>query len=141
MAIGAGVEITNLPGYLPSFYHPRLDQLFGDNMAALLGKEAIGEAGHQTGSTDIGDVSHLMPALQPYIKVGKGNLHTEDFVIGDPHLAYVESAKGLALTVVDLLWDEAREGRQIKTDYRPKYTKEQYLRFMAELSGKSLMAS
>jgi amidohydrolase len=134
MAIGAKVEILDLPGYLPSLFDPRLDQLFAANMAALLGPEAVGQAGHQTGSSDIGDISHLMPALHAYIKAGKGNLHTEDFVISDHRLAYLESAKGLALTAVDLLWDGAREGLSIKKNYHPKYSKEEYLKFLSQLS-------
>jgi len=134
MAIGAKVEILDLPGYLPSLFDPRLDQLFAANMAALLGPEAVGQAGHQTGSSDIGDISHLMPALHAYIKAGKGNLHTEDFVISDHRLAYLESAKGLALTAVDLLWDGAREGLSIKKNYQPKYSKEEYLKFLSQLS-------
>ena len=134
MAIGAKVEILDLPGYLPSLFDHRLDQLFAANMAALLGPEAVGQAGHQTGSSDIGDISHLMPALHAYIKAGKGNLHTEDFVISDHRLAYLESAKGLALTAVDLLWDGAREGLSIKKNYQPKYSKEEYLKFLSQLS-------
>ncbi|MBI5967027.1 MAG: amidohydrolase [Deltaproteobacteria bacterium] len=134
MAIGAQVEILDLPGYLPSICDARLDQLFAANMAALLGAEAIGQAGHQTGSTDIGDVSHLMPALHAYIKAGKGYIHTEDFVISDPRLAYIETAKGLALTAVDLLWAGAREGLSIKKDYHPKYSQDQYLKVLSQLS-------
>ena len=133
MAIGAEVEILDLPGYLPSLFDARLDRLFAENMAALLGAEAVGQAGHQTGSTDIGDVSHLIPALHAYVKAGKGNLHTEDFVISEPRLAYVESAKGLALTAVDLLWDGAREGLSIKEGYRAKYSKEEYLKVWERL--------
>jgi hypothetical protein len=103
-------------------------------MIALLGVEAVGQAGHQTGSTDIGDVSHLMPALHAYFKAGKGNLHTEEFVISDSRLAYIESAKGLALTAIDLLWDGAREGLKVKQEYQPKYSKDQYLRVLSQLS-------
>lgn len=134
MAIGAEVEILDLAGCLPTFFDARLDQFLAANMTALLGSNAVGQAGHQTGSTDIGDVSHLMLALHAYIKAGKGNLHMEEFVISDPLLAYVESAKGFALTAVDLLWDGAREGLSIKKNYRPKYSKEGYLNFWSQLS-------
>jgi amidohydrolase len=133
MAIGAEVEILNLPGYLPSIACPPLEELFAQNMTPLVGKEAIGHAGHLTGSTDLGDVSHLMPTLHAYFNVSKGNIHTEHFAIEDRPLAYVESAKGLALTAVDLLWDQAREGLRIKEAYRPKYTKAEYLRVMDEI--------
>jgi metal-dependent amidase/aminoacylase/carboxypeptidase family protein len=137
MAIGAEVEITDLPGYLPCLKDDRLDSVFAANMAALLGADAVGQTGHQTASTDLGDISHLMPALQPFIKAGKGNLHTDGFVVCDPRLAYVESAKGLALTVVDLLWDGAREGRAIQGSYGAKYNKEEYLKLWEQLVQKA----
>ncbi len=137
MAIGAEVEITDLPGYLPFLKDDRLDNLFAANMAALLGADAVGQTGHQTASTDLGDISHLMPALQPFIKAGKGNLHTDGFVVCDPRLAYVDSAKGLALTAVDLLWDGAREGLAIKDSYRAKYKKEEYLKLWEQLIQKT----
>ena len=133
LAIGAEVEITDLPGYLPCLKNDRLDQLFAANAAALLGPEAIGQAGHLTASSDLGDISHLMPTLQPFIKAGRGNLHTEEFVVNDPQLAYVESAKGLALTVVDLLGNGAGEGLAIKENYQAKYSKEEYLQLWQRL--------
>jgi amidohydrolase len=133
MAIGAEVEITNLPGYLPCLKKHRLDQLFADNMAFRFGAEAVVQADHQTGSTDLGDISHLMPTLQPFIKAGKGKLHTEGFVIEDRQLAYIESAKGLAMTTIDLLWDGAQEGLSIKENYRARYTKEEYLKLWDRL--------
>ncbi len=71
LAIGAEVEITDLPGYLPCLKDDRLDQLFAANAAALLGMEAIGQVGHLTASSDLGDISHLMPTLQPFIKAGR----------------------------------------------------------------------
>ena len=74
-----------------------------------------------------------MPTLQPFIKAGRGNLHTEEFVVSDPQLAYVESAKGLALTVVDLLWNGAGEGMNIKENYQAKYSKEEYLHLWQRL--------
>ena len=133
LAIGAEVEITNLPGYMPCMKTERLDQLFADNMVSLFGPGATVQAGHHTGSTDLGDISHLMPTLQPFIKAGKGNLHTEGFVLDDRRLAYIESAKGMAMTVVDLLWEGAREGLAIKSAYKAKYTKEEYLQLWEKM--------
>ncbi len=133
MAIGAEVEITDLPGYLPLLKEDRLDQLFANNISVLLGSDVIGQTGHQTASSDLGDITHLMPCLQPFIRAGKGNLHTEGFEIIDPRLAYIESAKGLAMTAVDLLWNGAQEGLAIKKSYPAKYAKEEYLKLWDRL--------
>ncbi len=133
MAIGAEVEIANLPGYLPFLKSDRMDRLFADNFTDLFGPNAVERGEHRTGSTDLGDISHLMPALQPFIKAGRGKLHTEGFVIEDRELAYVQSAKGMAMTVVDLLHDGAREGLAVKENYRARYTKEEYLKIWESL--------
>ena len=137
MAVGAEVEILNLPGYLPVLSNERLDGVFAANMASLLGPEAIGRSPHLTGSSDMGDITHLMPGLHPMIKAGSAKVHTESFCIQDNRLAYIETAKGLAMTVIDLLWDGAREGLAIKSSYRPKYTKEQLLKFWESLCQES----
>ena len=135
MSVGAEVEIRNLPGYLPMINEKSLDDLFVANMASLVGPDAIGKSPHLTGSSDMGDVSHLMPGLHPMIKAGSANVHTEAFSIVDARLAYIESAKALAMTAVDLLWDGGREGLRIKSAYQPRYTKEQFLQFWGELCG------
>ena len=137
MAVGAEVEILNLPGYLPVLSNERLDGVFAANMASLLGPEVIGQSPHLTGSSDMGDITHLMPGLHPMIKAGSAKVHTDSFCIQDTRLACIETAKGLAMTVIDLLWDGAREGLAIKSAYRPKYTKEQFLKFWEGLCQES----
>lgn len=119
MAIGAEVEITDAPGYLPRDSFAPLDRLFGNNAEQLVGKGSVGASGHRCGSTDMGDVAHLMPALHPYFKAGKGKLHSEEFSITDPYLAYVDSAKGLAMTAIDLMADEATVGIEIVKRFSP----------------------
>lgn len=68
------------------------------------------------------------PFADPQTGAGKGELHTEGFVIEDPPLACVESAKGPAMTVVDLRYNGAREGLALKADYKAPYSKEEYLK-------------
>jgi metal-dependent amidase/aminoacylase/carboxypeptidase family protein len=133
MAVGAEVEIRNLPGYLPVLNTPSLDNLFAANMGALLGPDAIGRSPHLTGSSDMGDITHLMPGLHPMIKAGSAKVHTEKFCIEDTRLAYLETAKGLAMTAIDLLYDGAREGLTIKSAHKPTYNKEQFLKFWESL--------
>jgi len=122
MAIGAEVEITDVPGYLPRASFAPLDRIFADNAERLVGKGSVGVTGHRCGSTDMGDVGHLMPALHPYFKAGKGKLHSEEFSITDPHLAYVDSAKGLAMTAIDLMAEGAKVGIEIVKGFSPPLT-------------------
>lgn len=128
MAVGAEVEISEIPGFLPRINNPRMSELFKANLIELLGEDMVTERGHGTGSSDIGDVMHIMPAVHPYIGGAKGAGHTKDYQVEDPDLFYVVPAKALALTVVDLLYGQAEEARAIKETYPPTMTKEEYLR-------------
>jgi metal-dependent amidase/aminoacylase/carboxypeptidase family protein len=129
LALGAQVEIETLPGYLPLFNHMGMAQQFKANAAALLGGDEVTESGHRSGSTDMGDISHVMPTLHPYMGGATGGGHGADYAIADPKLAYVEPAKQLALMAVDLLWDDADAAREILKAWKPRMTKEEYLTF------------
>ena len=129
LALGAQVEIETLPGYLPLFNHAGMTKYFKANAAAILGADQVTETGHRSGSTDMGDISHVMPTLHPYMGGASGSGHGADFTIADPKLAYLEPAKQLALMAVDMLWDDAKAAREIMAAFTPRMTKEAYLAF------------
>jgi len=132
-AVGAEVEINEIPGYLPLQQEPTLGYLFAENIQGFIGKENIIEGVDLTGSTDAGDVSHIIPTLHPTVGGFAGNAHSKDFKIVDPEMAYIIPAKAMALTVVDLLFDEAKLAKEIKSKFKPSFTKESYLKFWDEL--------
>jgi amidohydrolase len=134
LALGAEVEIETLPGYLPLFNHPGMAARFKANAAALLGADHVTEGGHRSGSTDMGDLSHVMPVLHPYMGGASGSGHGADYAITDPRLAYVEPAKQLALMAIDLLWGDAGEARRILGEFEPRMTREEYLAFQRGLA-------
>ena len=81
--------------------------------AATLGRE-VGD--HPllpgvVGSTDMGNVSHLVPSIHPMIQVSPPNvaIHTQDFVRfargEDGDTAVIDGAKAMAMTGVDLWMD------------------------------------
>lgn len=134
-AVGAQIEITEIPGYLPILRYEELDQLFKDNLVSIgINKEQVLDGGDFTGSFDFGDVSQLMPTLHPMIGGIKGSLHSREYEIIDEELAYIVPAKAMALTVVDLLFDNASIGNSILENFTPKMTKEEYLGFMESVS-------
>ena len=71
-----------------------------------------------------------MPTLHPMIGGIKGALHTREFQIIDEELAYIVPAKAMAMTVVDLLYDEAKVAKEILANFKPIMTKNEYLKFM-----------
>lgn len=127
MAVGADVVIDEIPGYLPLFNDQNMAALFGDNAVQLLGEKGVEPAGFMSGSTDMGDVTHLMPGLHPMIGGVAGRAHARDYEMVDPEMAYVIPAKIMAMTLIDLLHGGAKAGLDIKDEFEPKMTKEQYL--------------
>lgn len=138
LALGAQVEIETLPGYLPLFNHMGMAAHFKANAAALLGADQVTETGHRSGSTDMGDISHVMPTLHPYMGGASGSGHGADFAIADPKLAYIEPAKQLALMAVDMLWDDAKAAKEIIREFKPRMTKEAYLAFQRGIAKTEL---
>ena len=138
MAVGARVRITTFPGYLPMRSDPGLADVYQANAVSLVGKEAVGTVGHRAGSTDMGDVSHIMPALHPYAGGATGIGHGNNYLIQDYGLAAVTAAKALALSVVDLLADGARVARDVLNQHQPAMSKDEYLAFMRGLAKEEL---
>jgi amidohydrolase len=130
LAMGARVEITTVPGYLPMTMDPNLVKLSYDNCAALVGAENMGQGSHGTGSTDVGDLSYIMPIVHPRTGGAKGNGHGNDYWTVDQTLAAVNPAKSMAMTVIDLLYDGAREAKRVKAEAGPKLSREEYLRLV-----------
>ena len=138
MAVGAKVNIQTLPGYLPLQQNKGLNEAFRANAAALVGDDNVTDSGHRTGSTDMGDVSHLMPTIHPYVGGATGLGHGSDYNVEDYRLAVVTAAKALAATVVDLLTDGAARAGRIISTHTPSKTKDEYLSFMRSLAREEL---
>ena len=130
MAVGGAVTITSLPGYLPIRSDENMLELYRANAASLVGEENMRRLGHRTGSTDMGDVSHIMPVIHPYVVAASGNAHGSDYIVQDYQLGVLTGAKAMAMTVIDLLADSAQRAGQIKSSYVAQLTKERYLSFM-----------
>ncbi|HLF03721.1 MAG TPA: amidohydrolase [Dehalococcoidia bacterium] len=134
LAVGAKVNIQTIPGYLPLKQDKAMNQVFEANAATLVGKDNVGHVSHRTGSTDMGDISHLMPAIHPYVGGATGLGHGANYVVEDYNLAVVTAAKALAATVVDLLADGGAQAGRIIAGHRPEMTHTQYLKFMRGLA-------
>ena len=122
LAMGAQVEIDDLPGYMPLNNDEALNGIYAEVSAELLGEEAVyvvDEWG--SGSTDVGDVSCIMPAIQPCCSGAKGTGHGADYYIENAELAVVNSAMTQAGAVCALLENGAQRARTVKDNSRPRY--------------------
>ncbi|HEY7064859.1 MAG TPA: amidohydrolase [Chloroflexota bacterium] len=133
LAIGARVEVTTLPGYLPMQHDPTLVRLFRGNAERLVGPDQVTDPGHRSGSTDMGDLSQIMPTVHPYAGGVVGQGHGADYEIVDPERAIANPARALAMTVVDLLDDDAAGAREVLANAHPPLSRAAYLAFIRDL--------
>ncbi|HEX2438235.1 MAG TPA: amidohydrolase [Methylomirabilota bacterium] len=138
LALGAKVEIETLPGYMPMTCDPKMAQMYRDNWVPVVGEQNYRQIGHRTGSTDMGDLSMVMPVLHPYMGGATGSGHGADYQIVDRELAYLGIAKGLAGMVVDLMADGATAAREVLKAAKPPMTREQYLTFQRGIAKREL---
>lgn len=126
-AVGAQTIVETLPGMLPLNCNHRLNELMVENSLLADSNVDIKDAGHFSASTDMGDVSHLMPVIHPFIGGTEGLLHTGGFHVVDFNAAVILPAKAFAMMLVDLLYDDAAEAKKILADFKPILTKEEYI--------------
>jgi amidohydrolase len=137
LALGATVEIETLPGYMPLLNERPMVDLFKENFLTFHPESAWREAGHGTWSTDLGDISHIMPTIEPSVAGFSGVVHGSDWRIVDRNLAYILPAKLMAMTIVDLLAGNGATAREIIDGYTAPMTKDEYLAFMRRNSRRA----
>jgi amidohydrolase len=119
-AVGCQVTCTVTPGYREMIPNHVLAGSFKANLETLGFIVENPDPLERMGSTDMGDVSHLIPAIHPYLAIAPENIagHTlefKEYVVSDAgKRAMLVAAKALAMTAVDLLMNpnllvEARE--------------------------------
>ena len=126
-SVGAQTHIHTIPGYLPLACCAPLNDVFRRNALSLLPSDCVVENGHFGGSTDMGDISHILPSIHPFVGGVCGAHHTKDFHATDHAAACLLPAKIMAATVIDLLADNAVCANQIRQNFRPVLTKAEYL--------------
>lgn len=137
-AMGATTIIDTNPGMLPLVCCEELNQLFCENVRHAAPQTEIIDAGHFRASTDMGDVSHIMPAIHPFIGGTDGSLHTKTFTVTDFRAAVLTPAKAFACSIVDLLTDEAKLAQNILQKNKPVYTKEEYIEMLDKIFSKKI---
>lgn len=129
MALGAAVDIETVPGYMPLRNCASFAPYYFENIKRLDPDARPFAGGHRGSSTDMGDISQVMPAFHPYAGVFVGEAHTREFLAADQETAYVLPAKLLAMTALDLMHGNAGACRAIAAE-RPPMTKAEYLEVM-----------
>ena len=130
MAVGARVHITTIPGYLPLNNNQAMAGIYRDNAIQTVGEDNVGQSGHRTGSTDMGDLSQIIPAIHPYAGGATGVGHGADYLVEDYQQAVINPAKAMAMTVIDLLADGAAKAKEVIDTTSQPLTKDAYLKLV-----------
>ncbi len=141
LAMGGSVEVQSVAGYHALRQDLTMQRLFAANAELILGRDSISVlSSDQThgGSTDMGDLSTIMPVIHPYANSASGVGHGHDYLIEDYDRAVVAPAKVMAATVLELLSNDAQLARETLVKHKPSLTSEKYVavqraRFTTEL--------
>ena len=115
--VGAEADIQTVPGYAPLRQNYVFGELFKEAAELFIEPEQMYSGIDMVGSTDIGDLSHILPCIQPTVGGFTGELHSKEFQVADPYTAYVLPAKMMALTVVRLLADGGQKIQEVKAKF------------------------
>lgn len=118
LAMGAKCDIENIRGYAPLRQSECVSRIFEENARIFFTPEQISHGLNMTGSTDMGDVSQVLPAIQPTIGGFTGPLHSQEFAISDPETVYVTAAKILACTAYDLTKNNGITAKEIRVAFK-----------------------
>ena len=132
MAVGAQVKIQTIPGYMPLQQNKAMAEIFRANAAELVGEENVGYVDHRGGSTDMGDLSQLIPSCHPYTSGAEGPGHSKDYIITNYQTAVINPAKIMAMVAIDLLAQGAAKGKEVVEIHRPAMRKAAYLKFQRD---------
>lgn len=121
-ATGCRLDVEADPRVLaPLKVNRAFSALYSDQLAWLGLQESATAADKNKGSSDIGNVSQIVPTIHPHVPIGEGiQIHSEEFaratVSEKGKAAVAEGAMALALTTVELiLRPEIRQ--QIKAEF------------------------
>ena len=123
LATGAKAKITEGISYKQRVCNTALVETFGQNLDALGIKHEVPPPGAGVGSSDIGDVSQLVPTIHPYLQICEAGIggHTHEFAVAAASERADEltatGATALAWTAADvLLRPELRD--QLKASFK-----------------------
>ena len=139
LSIRTNVEIIDISGYSPLKNDPELMRIARDAANQLLPDVnfGFGEGVTDKGSTDMGDLSCIMPVVHPYCPGARGKGHGNDYEIHDPETACLTNAKWQLLILKTLLENGAARARSIIADFKPRFSsKEEFLAYKDSLEDR-----
>ena len=136
LSIGTNIEIIDFPGYSPTVQDANLADVFAEAAGEIIPQyECRVSNVVATGSTDMGDLSCIMPVQHGNAAGCRGTGHGMDWYVVDPVAACVDSAKLQIMMLRILLSENGERAKSIVSEYKPQFaSKEEFLAFVDELN-------
>lgn len=137
LSLGANVEICDVMGYAPLTNDSTMTEVARDALKLARPNDTLYYSQSTTsGSTDMGDLSCIMPVVHPYAPGAVGTSHGRDYKISDPVLACVENAKWQVATAKLLLENGSAMAKKITAGYKPAFASaKEYLAYAKKLES------
>lgn len=137
VSLGANIEITDIPGYSPFNNDTNLIDV-AETAAKNLDYPFKLNNGYSSGSTDMGDLSQVMPIIHPYAPGAVGNSHGSNYYIKNPDLACVGSAAWQLEMINVLLSNNAEVAKKVVTEYKaPFASNEEFFAYLDAINSDS----
>ena len=137
LSMGANIEIIDSPGYAPIINSKGMIDVALDAAKIVMPDydmpyyDSFG-----TGSTDMGDLSSIMPVVHPYAGGVRGSGHGNNFEVYDPEAACVTNAKWQMAMLNLLLGNGAERAKKIVEEFKPTFaSKHEFLNFLDSLNS------
>ncbi len=134
LALGARAQIETQQGYMPVRYTPACSALesAAQALSNLVSSACAGPGLYNNASTDVGDLTHVLPVVNFTHSGAAGALHSADFRLADEEKAVLVPAKMMALTAYHLLRKGAAGARQVMEEFQPVYSIVEYVHHIEE---------
>ena len=128
LSMDVNVDITDMPGYAPLVNDKTLTNIAKEVFEETFpDKEIFVNDKMGSGSTDMGDLSCVMPVIHAYAGGAVGRSHGNNYYIENPEDACVNSAKWQLALIHALLKDNAAKANEvINNSVVPFKNKEEY---------------
>lgn len=132
IALGANVRVLDLAGSMPLRNSSALAEIATSSACPAYGADRVRIIDRwETSSSDMGDVSCIMPTVMAWVEGANGSLHGSDFVIEDVAETCRKSCLQQTQMVCMLLSDDCLLAKKVlKETPVPFKTKEEYLEFI-----------
>lgn len=137
LSLDNNIEIIDKPGYAPHVNDVNMIELAKNAYETVFpDRTFIVDNYTSTGSTDMGDLSCVMPVIHPYAGGGSGTSHGNDYYISNPEKACVDCAKWQVGMISLLLEKNAELANRIISEHTPRFPSQKaYLEFMDSMES------